>query len=307
MGEAIGDDAALGLALQLVVADRRRRGHRLIDVAIVDHPAAALPVGAVGPDAGETIGLQLGPHRKCVAIALAHALAHLLHLARDAEQVLHMMSDLVGDDVSLRELAWRAKTRRKLVEEAEVEIDPLVGWTVERSHGGLADAAVGPRGVAEKHQLRLAIDAAYIAEDIGPDGLGALQHARHELHFRIGRGPLGRSAGGDGRHIGRGRAAAGHATQDFARVGAEQQRQDDEADDPQPAREQAAATAAHRDRNTGAAEAAAQPATTEAAAIVAPILDVAALIAVHLHGKPPPARMGEAACVRPSLPYIAWQ
>src|SRR5690606_16405524 len=54
------DDPARHL-LQAVVADRRRRRHRLLDVARLEQ-AAALRVAR--PHAGEAVGLQLEPHRQ---------------------------------------------------------------------------------------------------------------------------------------------------------------------------------------------------------------------------------------------------
>ena len=61
------------------------------------------------PDAGEAIGLQLDPHLNAVGLGLAaRRLLLLLHLRQDAEQVLHVMADLVRDHIGLRELARRA-------------------------------------------------------------------------------------------------------------------------------------------------------------------------------------------------------
>ena len=64
VGEAVGHDAALRLLLQAVVADGSGGGERLIDVVFIDHLAAAILVGVIGPHAGQAIGLQLDPHRQ---------------------------------------------------------------------------------------------------------------------------------------------------------------------------------------------------------------------------------------------------
>src|SRR5262245_291685 len=57
VGERVGNDVALRLPLQPVVADRRGGLERGFDVAGLDELPALLR--AVGPDAGETIRLQL--------------------------------------------------------------------------------------------------------------------------------------------------------------------------------------------------------------------------------------------------------
>ena len=59
--------------------------------------------GVVGPDAGEAVGLQLELHRKSAA-ARSVPLLRFLHLRQDAEQVLHVMADLVRDHVGPGEI-----------------------------------------------------------------------------------------------------------------------------------------------------------------------------------------------------------
>ena len=67
------------------------------------------------PDAGETVRLQFETHRQRIALGLADAAALRLDLARDAEQVLHMVADLVCDHVGLREFAgaWKRVFRSR--------------------------------------------------------------------------------------------------------------------------------------------------------------------------------------------------
>src|SRR5258708_26255751 len=57
VGEGVGHDVALHLFLQPVVADRGCGLQSLVDVARVEEVAFFL--SAVGPDAGEAVGLQL--------------------------------------------------------------------------------------------------------------------------------------------------------------------------------------------------------------------------------------------------------
>src|SRR5580700_7005598 len=68
VGEGVGHDVALHLFLQAVVADRGRGLQRLVDVAGFEEVVLAL--GAVGPDAGEAVGLQLDAHLSWLASTL---------------------------------------------------------------------------------------------------------------------------------------------------------------------------------------------------------------------------------------------
>src|SRR5437773_11543465 len=92
------------LALEPVVADRLGGAYRFLDVALLEQIAARR---RPPPDACEAIRLKLEPHR---AAARSDRLgrADLTRSIADAEQLLHVMSDLVGDHVSLGEIATRS-------------------------------------------------------------------------------------------------------------------------------------------------------------------------------------------------------
>ena len=122
--------AAARLALDPVVADRRRRGQALLEVAALEQP---LLLRRVPPDAGEAVGLQLEPHRELVR-ALRVLLLLPVHVVHHAEQVLDVVAELVRDHVGLREVArppgngvWSSRKKR------EVDVDVLVGRAVERA------------------------------------------------------------------------------------------------------------------------------------------------------------------------------
>ncbi len=90
-----------------------------------------LLLGMVRPDAGIAIGLQFNAHLKPVGGDLAACgLLRGLLLRQGAEQILHVMADLVRDHISLREFAGVARAtmeaRLDLFEERGVEIDALV-------------------------------------------------------------------------------------------------------------------------------------------------------------------------------------
>src|SRR5258708_21794337 len=127
----------------------------------------------VGPHAGEAVGLQLDAYLGCIALARAHALLRLLHLRQNAEEVLHVMPDLVGDDVGLRELASLAAAAAEavlqIVEERSVEINALILRAVEWSHGGLRETAARPRRAPEEHEpLGLVVAVELLPGDVRP-------------------------------------------------------------------------------------------------------------------------------------------
>ena len=108
VGEAVRHHGALRSPLQRIVADRGRRLQRRVDVARIEE--LVLRLGVVRPDAGEAVGLQLD-HAPAVWLDCARspeAALRLLHLGQDAEQVLHVMADLMRDHIGLRELAGLA-------------------------------------------------------------------------------------------------------------------------------------------------------------------------------------------------------
>ena len=101
--EGIGHNTALASPLQSIVADRRSRLDGGLDVAGFDD--APLFRRVVAPHTGETIRLQFNANLQLVALGLIQSKLSLLHLRQDAEQVLHVMANLMGDHVRLRELA----------------------------------------------------------------------------------------------------------------------------------------------------------------------------------------------------------
>src|SRR4029079_19266493 len=179
VSEGVRHDIALRLLLDLVVADRARRIQRVVDIAGLDDVFTLL--GVIGEDAGEAIGLQFDAHLQSIRLGLAHALPHRLHLIHDAEQLLHVMANLVGDDIGLREIALYAEAVLQLLVEVEVNINLLVVGTVEGTHCRHAGAAGRADRYRIEHELRLAIGVAVLAEDVLPDVLGVGEHHADEL------------------------------------------------------------------------------------------------------------------------------
>src|SRR6267154_4775519 len=110
---------------------------------------------------------------------------HLVHLAFDAEQFLHVMPEFVGDDISLRELAGGAEATIELIEKTELDVDPFVFRTIERPGGGARSAAFGLRGVAEQDELGVAIGfAGLLGKKLRPCFLCVVERKGHERDQR---------------------------------------------------------------------------------------------------------------------------
>src|SRR5689334_11812845 len=79
------------------------------------------------------------------------------------------MGELVSEDVGLGKIPRRAETILQLAEEPEIEVDLVVGGTVERTGGRLREAARRVDRVAEQHRLGPIVAA---AEQLLPRTLG---------------------------------------------------------------------------------------------------------------------------------------
>ena len=103
----------------------------------------------VDPGAGVAVGLQLegDPHQP---LRLA---AGLLHGGVLPGEVLHVVAELVGDDVRGRQVAGGAELGLQLVHEVEVDVHEGVGRAVERPGLRRRRAAAGVRAAGEEHEL----------------------------------------------------------------------------------------------------------------------------------------------------------
>src|ERR1700733_13626054 len=111
------------------------------------------------------------------------------------------MPHLVGDDVRLRELTPRAELAGELVEEAEVQIDLLVGGAVEGGgrRTALAASPAPPASraflVGVEDELRVTVGASALREDATPGVLDVVEDEPDEVHFgRVGIDPRARAA-----------------------------------------------------------------------------------------------------------------
>ncbi|MNN56249.1 hypothetical protein D3C81_1711670 [compost metagenome] len=138
--------------------------------------------------------MQLLAHQQAaIAFHLPALLAGDLHLRRNAEQGLNMVSDFVSDHVGLGEIARGRKALGHLLEEAHVQIDLLVCGAIE----GAGRRGCQPAGridpVAEQHQGRVLVLPVRLLENLPPGVLGVAEDRAHELGpFVIGRWRLAR-------------------------------------------------------------------------------------------------------------------
>jgi hypothetical protein len=124
---------AAGLFLQLIVADRRRRTESVLEIAWFDQVPFSL--GVMTPDTGITVGLEFHSNRKRVCLHLRHLSSEAMHLFRDAKEILHVMTDLMGDHIGLSKVTSRSKTMRHFIEEGKVQIDPVIVGAIEWTNG----------------------------------------------------------------------------------------------------------------------------------------------------------------------------
>ncbi len=261
MGEGLGADAAAGHLLDAVVADSRGGAKSGVDVLLVD----LQPIfGGVGPDAGETIGLEFQANRKRIGIARV-LLLKLAHFGFDPENLLDVVTDLMSDYIGLGKLAGGCELPLEFVEEAEVEIDFLIARTIERSGGAVGLAAGGRCRIAEKNQLGVAVlTVGLCRENLGPIGLNVVENEGDEIDLGLFFGV--ERAVGNGARSGRAVVGTGAASAEKGEeVLVENQAQN--ADDNHPAD-------AEMDAAETTSAAARYEASTAAATLVAAIFDV---------------------------------
>jgi hypothetical protein len=84
---------------------------------------------------------------------------------------MHVMADLVREDVRLREVAGRVETDGGLAEEAEVEVDAAIDSAVEGPGRGRGRAARGRERAAEHDDRRGDVAAVAAPELASPEAL----------------------------------------------------------------------------------------------------------------------------------------
>jgi hypothetical protein len=97
-----------------------------------------------------------------------------------------VVPDLVRDDIRLREVSRRAELLLQGVVERQVDVDLLVGRTIERADRALREAAVRVHRVAEEDELGAPIGRAHlIVQIVGPHLLSVIEDERDELDLLL--------------------------------------------------------------------------------------------------------------------------
>jgi hypothetical protein len=105
------------------------------------------------------------------------------------------MSDFMGDYVSLRKFAGRAKALLELIEEAEIEIDLFVARAIEGSGGHACSSASGWISVAVEDEFCVTVWHSLLHGQCPvPVFLYVIENERNQLHF----GPFAFAASGVG-------------------------------------------------------------------------------------------------------------
>ena len=136
-----------------IVTDHRCCIKTILDVCLSNRLHESRRDGITCPDTGETVCLQLQPHRTTLRSAAVTSDQLVV-----ADDVLHVMAVFMRDDVRLSERATLgAEITSKLIKEAEVDVDLLVTGAVERSDGCSGRAARSLHRAPEEHCGRLVI------------------------------------------------------------------------------------------------------------------------------------------------------
>src|SRR3954470_24134490 len=124
------------LLLNPVIADRGCRVQCFVDITLLQ---ASARLGRLRPHAGVTVSLQLQTDGELVGFRSIRFL-RLPHALISADEMLHMMSELMRDYISLGEISRRSEALPELVKKSEIEVDALIDGTIKRTHSGLRGA-----------------------------------------------------------------------------------------------------------------------------------------------------------------------
>ena len=179
MREGLRYGISHAFTLQSIIADGAGGAQCLLDIALLQHLAAA--IGMIAPEPGKTVRLQFKLHQQGVRLGLAGAALGLPDLVADTQQVLHMVTDLVGNDIGLGKITGRTVPLFKVPEERQVEIHLVVRRAVERTHRSGRHATGGLHGTAEHHPDRFLVIQAAAPEDGVPGILRVRKHHGNEV------------------------------------------------------------------------------------------------------------------------------
>ena len=93
--------------LELIIADGGGGMKALFEITRFDQIPFA--IGMMTPHAGKTVRLQFHAHGERIAFDFADLALEAVYFFCDPEKILHVMPDLVGNDIGLCKIAGRAK------------------------------------------------------------------------------------------------------------------------------------------------------------------------------------------------------
>src|SRR5262249_37084540 len=120
------------------------------------------------------IGLEFKAHRQLVPRSRILPL-RLPHLLLQSKQVLHVMANLVRQDVGLGEVSRGAEPAFQFVVEAEIDVYLLISGAIKRSRSGLRHATSRIHRITKKHQLGMPVLRATSSENLSPSVLRVIK------------------------------------------------------------------------------------------------------------------------------------
>jgi hypothetical protein len=191
MRERIWHNVALAPPLQAIISDSRCCLKCRLDIAGLDD--APLFLRMVRPHAGKAVSLELDPHLELICLELVHATLSRLHPWQDSEQVLHVMTYLMRDDVRLGKLAALAsdltssETLLEILKKCGVEIHLPIIRAVKWTHGGLRKSARRARAAGKHNKRGRLVHFSGLGKNLFPLGFRASENGGYELAYLIGR------------------------------------------------------------------------------------------------------------------------
>src|SRR3954453_16922649 len=180
MSECFRTDSSSRLLLESIIPDRRCCSEPRLDITGIGNPPL---LRRISPDPCETVRLQFQPNRERIR-RLRALLLQGMNLRLNAQNLLHVMSNLVCDHIRLREFSGRSEAGSSLVEETEIKINFFVFRTVKRPDCLPRQTTSGWICVAEQHQLGVAVRPVLgLGENGFPILLYVIQHERNKLNF----------------------------------------------------------------------------------------------------------------------------
>ena len=104
-----------------------------------------------------------------------------MRLVEDTQQILHMVTHLMGNHIGIREIAVGTQVTLHRGEERQVDIQTLVGRAIERTYLRITCTTTGIHTTGIEHHLWGNILAPHLLEHLGPHILCTCEDLTGEL------------------------------------------------------------------------------------------------------------------------------